>query len=186
MKTYKNFIHSLSINKTNQFFYNSDNDKMLSVFIEMFNTSNTEFRIYAGNLCNEITERKEYIEAMSNFIEKKGNLYILLNNFHEENVLTQNLYKRLAYYQSTGDYKIHIKSTNKILLYKKSEAHLAIGDDHSFRIETDITKRTAICNMYDQAFCEKLIEVYDTVFNDKENLEIDLVHIFNLNDDDTK
>ncbi len=63
MNTYKNFVHNLAKNQTNKVFLNSDNNKMLSVFQEMFEHSNTEFRIFAGDLCNETTGSKEYIES---------------------------------------------------------------------------------------------------------------------------
>lgn len=180
MNSYKTFVHNLAETQTNKVFLNSDNNKMLSVFQEMFEHSNTDFRIFAGGLCNEVTGSKEYIEAISNFIEKKGNLYILLNNFHQEQASVHNLYKRLAYYQSLGEYHIFIKSTKQQILYEGATAHLAIGDHCSYRIETDIEKRTAICNMSDSGYTEKLVSFFDTLFNDQENLVIDLVKIFNL------
>lgn len=181
MNTYKNFVHNLAERNINKIFLNSDNTKMLSVFQEMFEHSNSEFRIFAGDLCNETTGSKEYIESISNFIEKKGCLYVLLNNFHQEQAVLHNLYKRLAYYQSLGSYNVFIKSTKKQILYNGEIAHLAIGDRRSYRIETDITKRTAICNMSAPEYSEKLVSFFDGLFNDQDNLEIDLVKIFNLN-----
>jgi hypothetical protein len=86
----------------------------------------------------------------------------------------------LAYYQSLGEYHILIKSTTTQIAYKDKSAHLAIGDRCSYRIETDIEKRTAICNMADSDYSEKLVSFFDTVFNDPANLVIDLVKIFNL------
>ena len=180
MNTYKCFVHNLAEQQINKVFLNSDNDKMLSVFQEMFDHSSTEFRIFAGNLCNEVTGSKEYIESVSNFIEKKGYLYILLNKFRQEQAVNHNLYKRLAYYQSLGEYHILIKSTTTQIAYKDKSAHLAIGDRCSYRIETDIEKRTAICNMADSDYSEKLVSFFFTVFNDPANLVIDLVKIFNL------
>lgn len=180
MEDYRRFVHALAETKINQIFLNSDNDKMLSVFIEMFNVSEREFRIYASNLCNDITNSKEYIEAISNFIEKKGKLYILLNNFHQEQAIFHNLFKRLAYYQSLDGYNIFIKSTTKEILYDEKPAHLAIGDDKCYRIETDINKRTAICNMADSDYSKKLVSFFDDLFEDEENLVIDLVKIFNI------
>lgn len=180
MNTYRSFVRNLAENQIDKVFLNSDNNKMLSVFQEMFEHSNKEFRIFAGDLCNETTGSKEYIESISNFIEKKGNLYILLNNFRQEQAVTHNLYKRLAYYQSLGEYHIYIKSTKNQILYKGTVAHLAIGDRCSYRIETDIEKRTAICNMSSPKYTEKLVSVFDDLFNDEDNLIIDLVKIFNL------
>lgn len=186
MNTYRNFVHNLAECHINKVFLNSDNTKMLSVFQEMFEHSNSEFRIFAGDLCNDTTGSKEYIESISNFIEKKGYLYILLNDFHQERAVTHNLYKRLAYYQSLGEYHIFIKSTKNQILYNDEAAHLAIGDHCSYRIETDIEKRTAICNMSAPEYVEKLVSFFDGLFNDKDNLGVDLVKIFNLQENAVK
>ena len=186
MNTYKSFVHNLAENQIDKVFLNSDNNKMLSVFQEMFEYANFEFRIFAGDLCNETTGSKEYIESISNFIEKKGKLYILLNNFHQEKSVTHNLYKRLAYYQSLGENHIYIKTTKNQVLYKGEVAHLAIGDHRSYRIETDIEKRTAICNMSSPEYSEKLVSIFDDLFNDEDNLIVDLVRIFNLQQNGTK
>lgn len=181
MNNYRSFVRSLANNCTNQIFLNSDNDKMLSVFIEMFENSQKEFRIYAGNLCNDVTNSKEYIEAISNFIEKKGQLFILLNNFNAEEIVNYNLYRRLAYYQSLNDYNIKIKYTHTKILYNSNPAHFAVGDRHSYRIETDIKNRTAVCNMNDPEYCAKLIRLFDKVFVDAGSVDVDLIKIFNIN-----
>lgn len=186
MNTYKKFVHNLAENRINKVFLNSDNAKMLSVFQEMFEHSDSEFRIFAGDLCNETTGSKEYIESISNFIEKKGRLYILLNDFRQERAVTHNLYKRLAYYQSLGEYHIFIKSTRSKILYNDEVAHLAIGDHCSYRIETDIEKRTAICNMSSPEYSEKLVSLFDGLFSDEGNLVVDLVKIFNFFKDGVK
>lgn len=180
MNDYRSFVRSLANNGTNQIFLNSDNDKMLSVFIEMFENSQTEFRIYAGNLCNEVTNSKEYIEAISNFIEKRGQLFILLNNFDTKEIVNYNLYRRLAYYQSLDGYNINIKYTQTKILYNNNPAHFAVGDRHSYRIETDIKNRTAVCNMNDPEYCIKLIRLFDKVFSDEGSMDVDLIRIFNI------
>lgn len=177
---YREFVHGLATHQTDMIFLNSDEDKMLAVFLEMFASSQSEFRIFAGNLCNDVTNSKEYIEAISNFIEKKGKLFILLNNFHQEKAVNCNLYKRLAYYQSLKDYDIKIKTTQTNITYNDKPAHFAIGDRKSFRIETDIQNRTAICNMNNPEYCAKLIDFFDKMFADKDNVVVDLVRIFKI------
>lgn len=175
---YREFVHGLAANKTDMIFLNSDEDKMLSVFVEMFNSAKKEFRIFAGSLCNKTTNSNGYIEAISNYIEKKGELYILLNEFDRDKVYN-NLFKRLAYYQSMN-YNIKIKSTKAKITYHDNPAHFAVGDRISYRIETDIKKRSAVCNMYSPEFSESLIRIFDKIFNDERSIDVDLLGIFNI------
>lgn len=83
---YKIFIHDLAKNGIDKAFLNSDSEKMKTVYIEMLNHSEKEFRIFAGLLCNEVTSSQEYINAISSFVERRGVLRILLNQYKEDNI----------------------------------------------------------------------------------------------------
>ena len=178
MTEYQTFIHNLAVNRINQLFFNSDEEKMRSVFIELFNNSNSEIRIFAGNLCNSSVETDLYIEALSDFIERKGRLFILLNNYDSEVAKSSNLFKRLAYYISE-DYDIFIKKTSakpyiSVPNKDKQYVHFSTGDNQSFRLETDLENRTAICNMNDPTFTGRLVNLFDRIFNDSISTEINL------------
>lgn len=63
------FIKRLSDNKENHLFLISKKENMPLVFEVMFHQSKSEFRIFAGNLCNKITDTSVYVEAMSDSIK---------------------------------------------------------------------------------------------------------------------
>lgn len=181
MKKYRDFVRSLSSNKINKIFLNSDEDKMLTVFTEMFRRSKNEFRIFAASLCNKSTDSDEYVETLSDFIENKGKLRILLNRFDEEKALVSSLFQRLAYYKNLG-FDIEVKKTSAepyiVENDKQIKVHIAIGDHESYRIETDIMNRTAICNMTDPEKAQELVVFFDRLFNSKSSEIISLTSLF--------
>lgn len=182
MSNYRRFIHSLATSHINRVFLNSDEDKMIAVFTEIFNFSSDIVRIFAGSLCNPSTESSAYIEALSDFIERKGRLKILLNNFDVTKVQKTNLYKRLAYYKSEGaDIEIKSTSATPYIIAKDGEhinIHFAVGDDKSYRVENDTNNRTAICNMSDKETAKELASVFDRIFDNQSSLRVDLAAIF--------
>ena len=180
---YREFVHYQFVSKSGINFLNCDEDKMKAVYLEMLNNAQNEFRIFAGTLACDVTKSSEFIETLSDYIERGGKLYILLNNYNEETVLHSQLFKRLAYY----------KSQKKDIFVKKSfdhpyiatqeghkDVHFALGDMISYRVETDITKRTAICNMNNPEKTKEFAVFFDDLFKKPENTDIDLVKLFKL------
>ena len=188
-KKYSDFVKSLARSGENRTFLNSDEDKAVDVMVNLFHVSNDEVRIFAGNLCNNVGNNSEYIIALSEFIERGGKLYILLNDFNEEMAKTSNLYKRLAYYISISedpkdpkDPNIKIKTTTaKPWLSSDSEkkpVHFAVGDKKAYRIETDTEHRTAICNFNNPPVAEGAAAFFDTLFNRNDSQAVDLNNLF--------
>lgn len=182
MTDYKRFIHGLAENNINRVFLNSDEGKMLDVFTELFNHSQNEVRIFAGSLCNQTTNSCEYIEALSDFIDRNGKLIILLNSFNENEAKNSNLYKRLAYYQSEKENSVKIRTTDSkpyiIIRNEKQYVHLAIGDAKFYRLETDIDARTAICNTTDSETAFKYRQFFDKIWEKSSNKDLELSSIF--------
>lgn len=182
MASYKDFVHFLTSNGLNKIFLNSDLDKMKAVFTEMFSSSKEELRIFAGTLCNDVSNSEEYIETLSDFIENGGHLKILLNSFNEEEAKKSRLFNRLTYYESLDKYNIEIKGTNEQPVMEENgvekKVHFAIGDKKSYRIETDIMGRKAICNMNDPDNASVYANFFDRLFESEKSVRIDLKKLF--------
>lgn len=182
MTSYKEFVHFLSSNGLNKIFLNSDLDKMKAVFTEMFSSSKEELRIFAGTLCNNVSNSEEYVETLSDFIENGGHLKILLNSFNEEEAKKSRLFNRLTYYESLDKYNIEIKGTDEQPVMNENgvdtKVHFAIGDKRSYRIETDIDERKAICNMNDPENAKVYADFFDKLFDSERSVRIDLKKIF--------
>ena len=165
----------------NRVFMNSDEDKALVVLVELFKSAKTIVRIFAANLCQHVGNQKDYIEALSDFIEKGGEVKILLNKYNQESALQSDLYKRLAYYKSEGK-PVFVKQTTARPYYindeSKKEVHFTIADSKGFRIETDTEKRTARCNFNNPDEAAGVIKFFDEEFEKEYAQEIDLMELF--------
>lgn len=180
-KRYKDFVASLARSGDNKTFLNSDEDHALDVLIQLFQLSQKTVRIFAGSLCQHVGNKSEYVIALSEFIERGGELRILLNKYNEGNAKSSNLYKRLAYYKSQGKPVIVKTTTSKPYRTddpEKKEVHFTIGDDRAYRIETDIEKRTAECNFNNPSLAKATADFFDVLFEKENTKEVNLLELF--------
>lgn len=167
---YKNRIHGFSEKNENRVFMSADEQRALAVFVELFNRAQQRIRLFSGALLNsEVSNDPQFVEAISNFLERKSaKLEVLLNKADEEAMKESPLFKRLAYYQSIGA-DVVIRKTNKKLIFKrteqdKKECHFCVCDESSFRLEFDIERRASMCNFNDPVVARKLISLFDEMF----------------------
>ena len=189
MEKYREYVNDLAQKRVNNTFFNSDEAHALEVFINLFQIAKGEIRIFAGNLCSYVANKPKYIEKISDFIEKNGIVKILLNDYDKEKSIDSNLFLRLALYKSLGK-NIHIKTTSIKPYYTsdpdKKEIHFTVVDNNAYRIETDINDRTASCNFNNDIEGNSLVVFFDSIFNDEASLDIDLLSLFNLNENGDK
>lgn len=180
-KKYKDFVHLMAKIGENRTFLNSDEDHALDVLVQLFQLSQKTVRIFAGSLCQHVGNKLEYVIAISEFIERGGELRILLNSYNEELAKSSNLYKRLAYYKSQGK-PVFVKTTNSRPYRtgdpEKKEVHFTIGDEKAYRIETDIEKRTAECNFNNPELAKTTSDFFDMLFLREDAKEINLLKLF--------
>lgn len=98
MSDYNSFVCDLAKNRENRTFLNSDEEHGLIVYVNLLKTARKQIRIFAGRLCEHIGNKPEFVEAISEFIERGGIVSILLNNYDEKEVVKSPLFMRLAYY----------------------------------------------------------------------------------------
>ena len=171
----------MALSNEDRMFLNSDEDHALDVLVQLFQLSEKQIRIFAGCLCKHVGNKPEYVVALSEFIERGGTLYILLNAYDEECAKTSNLYKRLAYYKSLKKPIIIKKTSAKPYLTgdpAKKEVHFTVGDKKAYRIETDVNKRTAECNFNNPRIATNTADFFDNLFNKEDSIEIDLIKLF--------
>lgn len=189
MNNYKDFVSILARDHVDKLFLNSDKEHALVVLVEIFKNAHNTLRIFAGSLCKEVANSPEYVEALSDFIERGGTVRILLNNYDEKLAINSNLFKRLAYYTSEGRDILVRQNPAKPYLKNdpaKKEIHFTVADEVAYRIETDITLRTAECNFNNPAMAKGIVLFFDNLFLQDASVEINLTTLFNLADDGNK
>jgi hypothetical protein len=183
MKTYIEYISLLSYNKVNKDFSNSDEEHAIEVLVKIFEQSNDHIRIFAKSLCNnEVSNSPKYITALSDFIERGGKVEIAVNSYDEEKIRQSNLFRRLAYYfTQKKEIKVY-KAEAKPYISSDSErkdVHFTIGDDVAYRLETDIEKRTAICNFNNPEKVKILIDLFERIKSTAQVVNINKVFVEN-------
>lgn len=178
---YRDFVRSLAKEGKNELFLNSDIERAIIVLVEIINNTNRELRIFAGSL-QSVGDNREYIIAISEFVEKGGVVKILLNQYDEEQAKQSDLYRRLAFYVSLGK-PVYLKTTD-VHPYRSSDeekkpVHFTVGDKISYRVETDIEKRTAQCNFNDPNIASGIADFFDKLFDSEASQVINIVALFN-------
>lgn len=162
---------------------NSDSEKRKTMYRELLQSANSNLRFFAGKLCDDITNGEEFVEGISDFIEKGGILEIILNQYDEDLIKSSNLYKRLAFY-SAQNYAVSVMTTSMTVTIsiqdQDTPAHFAVADQMAYRLEIDIEKRNAICNMNDEALAQKLIDIFTHISSNSQTQIVDLVKLFSL------
>lgn len=181
LQAYRDFVHALGRTSNGRIFLNSDPDHAIIVFEQIFDQSKDIVRIFAGRLTKVVGNSIEYITSLSDFVERGGKIRILLNDYNEEEAKNSNLYKRLAYYQNMGK-SIIVKSTSakpyRTSDPEKKEIHFTVGDNNSYRIETDTVKRTAECSLNNTEVATSTADFFDMLFESDKAQEIDIKSMF--------
>jgi len=182
MDSYKKFVSDLARTGENRVFLNSDEKHALPVLVQIFRNAQDTVRIFAHSLCRSVGQESEYIEALSEFIERGGNVMILLNDYDENLARRSNLFKRLAYYSMSREDSVIVKTTkSKPYLVddpEKKEIHFTVGDVNSYRIEKDVNDRSAECNFNNPSIAGGIAKFFDELFSRAESTTVNLPGLF--------
>lgn len=177
---YRDFVRYLADTRDTRIFLNSDEEHALEVLVQLFHQANKTIKIFAGCLYEHVGNESAYVSALSDFIEKGGELRILLNNYNQEKAKNSLLFRRLAMYAKQNR-NIEVKETKAKAFFKadpEKEIHFTVVDNLGYRIETDIEKRTARCSFNDSAIAKATSDFFDHLYTDKRATVVDLNNIF--------
>lgn len=179
MDTYKDFVRNLAFNNISAEFLNSDENHALIVFDNLFKIAKNYVYIFAGCLCSDVSNKPEYIKSLSDFIENKGEVRILLNSYNPQDAMQSQIIKRIAFYISKK-YDVKVYSTDRKIFFSKDEEkkqiHFTVVDDKSYRIETDVKERSATCNYNNPNMALNLKSIFLEVMDS--STEIDVLKLF--------
>lgn len=159
-KLYQEMVCYLAVGNHKRFFYCINDEQAIIVISQIFNSSREIIRLISNKLSPEITGNKLYRQSLISFLEKENTkLYILVYEYETDNPI----YELLQRYQE----KVFIRhSASSKLILKGQVVNFCIGDNHMFRLETNIESRLAQCNFYDPDACRNLIEKFEIIFED--------------------
>lgn len=178
MNEYKNAVTNIAAKGENNLLHNAGNDHALIIFENIFKNAKKEILISAHDLTNpEVSNKEEYISSLLSFLDHNvdSKLYILVSDF-QESYKNFDLYKKLANSIAYKENRVKIKNSNGFQFTSGgSTVHFCVADERMYRLETDIQKRTAICNFGDEETANKLANAFWNGFNAKTSDEVTLI-----------
>lgn len=172
---FENYDHAVEYfaqNSIDSQFDNEGPEHAATVLTQMLKHSN-EMRIFSGTFNSEVTNKTYFMKELDKFINEKKELYLILEQLPEKEKQSSAL-KKVIEYSKTGAYNVQYKIANPKFIEKLENSftsnralHFAIGDDQSFRVETDFENYKARCNFNDKVISGKLKNIFDTYFFDK-------------------
>ena len=178
MNEYKNAVTNIAAKGENNLLHNAGNDHALIIFENIFKNAQKEILISARDLTNsEVSNKEEYINSLLSFLDHNADskLYILVSDF-QESYKNFDLYKKLANSIAYKENRIKIKNSNGFQFTSGGiTIHFCVADNRMYRLETDVQKRTAICNFGDEETANKLANAFWDGFNAETSDEVTLI-----------
>lgn len=172
---YTKYVKDLADSKKDELFLNSGEKHAEVVLSQIFQSSEKIVRIFAGNLIR-FGDKSRYINSLMSFLDQDGTeLKILLNKYNTncmDEMKKYDLFHILWYYSDKKNKNITIKYSNQTVYSNGNPVHFTTGDDHMFRIETDLEERRAKCNFNSPKVVEKANTLFDNVFQESNDLNL--------------
>lgn len=172
---YAKYVKNLADSKKDELFLNSGDEHAEVVLSQIFRSSGKVVRIFAGNLIR-FGDKSRYINSLMSFLDKDGTeLKILLNDYNIDcmnEMKKYDLFHILLYYSDEKGKVIQIKHSGRKVYSNGNPVHFTTGDDHMFRIETNLKERKAKCNFNSPKVVEKANTLFDSVFQESEDLNL--------------
>ena len=170
LEDYKKAVESCASSKTNYMFHNEGAEHAKIILSNIFMNAHDSVRMASNRLINkEIVGSEEYRKALLTFLNRPDtHLYIMLAHVPSKEQVTgvDSLFSMLYYHPAYKEQRIVIKDgLGKSFIDKKGDqVNFCTGDDSMYRIETDITKWTAVANFNDPDRSGALSQIFDHVF----------------------
>ena len=156
---YRKSIKYLAENKIGDIFLNKGDAHAKIVFSSLFMVAGDKVRIFAEKLNSYVPNCDEYVSSMRLFLEKGGEVHILLEG--EPNINTP-LFEMLRNFNK----QVNIKVTGYRPKFGDDLINFCTVDDFAYRMETDKQKKVARGSFYDKKQTAQINKVFDLMYND--------------------
>lgn len=178
---YKDIVENYACENNPIVFNNKGNEHAAIVLSKIFKYSKEKIRILAHSLePNDVTNDPEYFQNLKDFTFNVGIVDVLLEQEPEK---PSDALKHLMIGSIIQKDKIRIKiAINPVLINNNNgetkNVNFTLGDDHIFRLETDVINRTAICSFNNVEMTNRLIDVFDKLYDNSPEYDINKLLAF--------
>ena len=158
-KLYGLHIEELAKNRINQQFSNSHLNNAIAVLTSMARYSEKSLKIYCGNLCTEVSSDEEYLREIQMFLERKGDIKVVLCGDDVERVRETQIWNLFKKYPE----RVNVYKTEGKVLYNNQPCHFTVSDGRAYRLETDTQTKKAFGNFSNDESALCLEQHFDLV-----------------------
>jgi hypothetical protein len=171
LNLYLQKIEYLALNQVNENFFNSGSNHALIVLNTIVRYAKNHIKVFAGNLCTDISNDKEYIDNLRTFFMNGGKMQVLLCDFNNDNNLSN---KNISAVFKDFSKNVTLKKTKNVVIMpsEKNPIHFTVADSKMYRFETDTVNKIARGNFNDTRNSKILETVFDKLFTSPSAQEI--------------
>lgn len=164
LKDYEFYIENLARDNKDEVFFNSSDDHALIVLKQIVRSVKNELKIYCGNLCTQVSNNIDYLNALKEFLDRSGTkIQVLFADFNEE-FYGKPIYR--LFNEHREQVTLREVLPDHIITKDDVPVHFTIGDFKMYRLETDIENKKAIGNFNDESSTGVLCQVFNRYFKD--------------------
>jgi hypothetical protein len=166
---YKALIENLAANKESMQYVNCGKDHAAIVLSTIFDHAQNEVFLMAGKMNGGISSQEIYITALKGFLQRKGTLKILLDEYSPSN--NEELFRLLSKFNFYNPDQVQVKINASTKLRSKP-VHYCVADNEMYRYETDVENYTATGSFNDPKSAGILTTHFNSVFSLSQSVKL--------------
>ncbi|MFZ2269438.1 MAG: hypothetical protein WAV95_17835 [Azonexus sp.] len=165
---YDKFINKLAETSDTRTITNGSSSHALSILRSVFKHSKNYVKIFTGRLCETVYNDDTLLIEAANFISKGGKLEILIQEGGIAAIAGHKFLESIK--KNCNDTKdinsrLIIKGLDDSHVLSKADVHFLVADDKIYRVEDDITNKTAVGCFNDPERSMKLNAIFESAFS---------------------
>lgn len=161
---YRKYIEDLANNRSTEEFYNSDLNHAKIVLANMFRIAENKVRVFCKDMLSEVNSDSEYLKQVGFFLERGGEVDVLLHNYTDE-LKDKAIWKLLDSYIKEGKVRVHYNNGKGFRNSDGNFVHFTVVDNMAYRFEFDIENKQARGFFNSPEDAKYLVDAFDKVFD---------------------
>lgn len=167
MDDYIQYIKDLADKKQDALFFNTGALHASFVMSTIFDSSKETIKIFAGNLCGQVSDTETYRTSLNHFLSKNGKLQVLLQESKMITSAEPPIFDMLKFYNIVKFGNVEVKKLKGSMLGLEGDMHFTVGDNKMYRLEYDVESFKAEGNFNNPIESGRLSTIFDDAFNGK-------------------
>ena len=169
---YRNYVRRLASEHSSDIIYNADKKHAAILLGEIIRSSKESLQIICQNMDPLVTEKPDYINAMTEFLDRGSpQVKILMTDYYRNKDIFDNseIFNLLKKHKNQVTLKYMEESDLNLVYIGDNLLNFTTSDDIAYRFETDVYNNMALGCFNDRETVKVLNEKFSVLFNHCEN-----------------